>query len=560
MHPDLVCTAGFQTTNHFAHRFAGLGTALPRREIMRNSWFRRDRAIDTHAHRHARVAADRAIDLPRRHKQAVNQCNIFASHAARLQLTHKMRLSQIVARHHHQTGRVLVQTVHDPGSRNPRQLRITVQEAVQQRAMPVSCTGVRDQPCGLVHHNPVRAFADDIEGDRLGRKGQAFRRGLLPYCDDIARPDDLADLGSSAVDVHPARLDPALQTVTRMAIQQRGQHFIESIGSRADRHSYTLGFIICREAGIINGWDVCVGHEARSYNSACHPNTKEPNLVIFRTAALSNRPALRGSLLRAAVALSVALTVAGCSGTDTKYDKTAGWSAEQLYADAQAEMDAGAWNDARDRLTAIESRYPFGVYAQQALINLAYVNWKDGENEQALAAIDRFQQMYPNHPGTDYMLYLKGLINFTPASAFMSDLTGQDPAERDPKGLRASYDAFNQLIQRYPQSKYTPDAQQRVTWLVNAIAMNEVYVARYYYERGAYVAAANRAQTVITDFEGAPASEEALVLMSASYDKLGMTDLKNDADRVLKTNYPNSTLDPQTLLTDKSWWNPFSWK
>lgn len=279
--------------------------------------------------------------------------------------------------------------------------------------------------------------------------------------------------------------------------------------------------------------------------------------MIFRTAALSNRLAKRSSLLRAAVALTVVLTVAGCSGTDTKYDKTAGWSAEQLYADAKMEMDAGAWNDARDRLTAIESRYPFGVYAQQALIDLAYVNWKDNENEQALAAIGRFQQMYPNHPGTDYILYLKGLISFTPASAFMSNMTGQDPAERDPKGLRASYDAFSELIQRFPQSKYTPDAEKRVTWLVNAIAMNEVYVARYYFERGAYVAAANRAQSVITDFEGVPASEEALVIMASAYDKLGMTDLRDDAQRVLKTNFPNSTVTTDSLFNQKSWWNPF---
>ena len=282
--------------------------------------------------------------------------------------------------------------------------------------------------------------------------------------------------------------------------------------------------------------------------------------MIFRPAAPPNRPARRGSFLRAAAALSVVLAVAGCSGTDTKYDKTAGWSAEQLYADAKAETAAGAWNEARDRLTAIESRYPFGVYAQQALIDLAYVNWKDGENEQALAAIDRFQQMYPNHPGTDYMLYLKGLINFTPASAFMSNLTGQDPAERDPKGLRASYDAFNELIKRYPGSKYTPDAEKRVTWLVNAIAMNEVYVARYYYERGAYVAAANRAQTVITDFEGAPAAEEALVIMVASYDKLGLTELRDDAKRVLDQNFPNSKFYEQGLdEPGGSYWNPINW-
>ncbi|ARP97494.1 outer membrane protein assembly factor BamD [Bordetella genomosp. 13] len=264
--------------------------------------------------------------------------------------------------------------------------------------------------------------------------------------------------------------------------------------------------------------------------------------------------------MRAAIALSAALLVAGCGGTNSEYDPTAGWSAEQLYADAKEEVQSGNWDQARTRLTSIESRYPFSIHAQQALIELAYVNWKDGENEQALSAIDRFQQLYPNHPGTDYMLYLKGLINFTPASAFMTNITGQDPAERDPKGLRASYDAFADLVKRYPDSRYTPDAQQRMTWLVNAIAMNEVYVARYYYERGAYVAAVNRAQTVITDFEGVPAAEEALYILQLSYDKLGMTDLKGDAQRVLKQNYPNSKFETEGLSADKSWWNPFSWR
>jgi outer membrane protein assembly factor BamD len=266
-----------------------------------------------------------------------------------------------------------------------------------------------------------------------------------------------------------------------------------------------------------------------------------------------------GSVARLCLALALTLAVAACGTSGAKYDKTAGWSAEQLYNDAKMEMDAGNWKDARDRLTAVESRYPFGIYAQQALMNLAYVNWKDGENEQALAAIDRFQQLYPNHPGTDYMLYLKGLINFTPASAFMTNLTGQDPSERDPKGLRASYDAFNELIKRFPDSKYTADAKLRVTWLVNAIAMNEVHVARYYYERGAYVAAANRAQTVITDFQSAEASEEALYILYKSYEKLNMPQLEKDAKRVLDTNFPQSKYPSEGFAPDKNWWDPWGW-
>ena len=282
--------------------------------------------------------------------------------------------------------------------------------------------------------------------------------------------------------------------------------------------------------------------------------------MIQLFAAPSIRSSFSNSALRMLVALLAVLAIAGCGTSNTKYDKTANWSAEQLYADAKEEMSAGNWKNARERLTAIESRYPFGVYAQQALLDLAYVNWKDSENDQALSALERFQQLYPNHQGTDYALYLKGLLSFTPASAFMSHLTGQDPSERDPKGLRASYDAFNELIKRFPDSKYAPDASKRLNWLANTIAMNEVHTARYYFERGAYLAAANRAQTVITDFEGVPATEEALYILVKSYRQLSMTDLQNDAQRVLDKNFPNSSFNPQQDFVEKnkSWWNPFS--
>lgn len=274
----------------------------------------------------------------------------------------------------------------------------------------------------------------------------------------------------------------------------------------------------------------------------------------FRSGRSFSRSVLLPILLGSAVLLSA------CGTAGRERDVTATWTAEQLYQDAKSEIDSGNWTAARTRLVSLESRYPFGVYAQQAMIDLAYVNYRDSEPEQALATIDRFQQQYPNHPGTDYMLYLKGLISFTPPSAFLSGFTGQDPSERDPKGLRQSYDAFNELISRYPDSKYAPEARERVAWLVNIIAMNEVHVARYYYERGAYLAAINRAQSVITDFEGVPATEEALKLMVLSYDKLGQADLRDDTQRVLLANFPGATLQMASNYDDKpSWWNPVSW-
>lgn len=279
------------------------------------------------------------------------------------------------------------------------------------------------------------------------------------------------------------------------------------------------------------------------------------NLNLFRFPGLNSLKRLRFAVL-ALVAMAL---VTGCGTFKAEQDKTAGWSAERLYQDAREEISAGNWKEARTRLEAVEARYPFGGYAQQSLIDQAYVNWKDEEPEQALAAIDRFQQQYPNHPGTDYMLYLKGLITFTPPSASFTKFTRQDPSERDPKGLRESYESFKELIERYPDSRYTADAKKRTVWLVSTVAQNEVHVAQYYYERGAYVAAANRAQTVITDFEGVAPAEKALYIMYLSYDKLGLTDLRDDAKRVLDQNFPDSKYYEQGLKEPTNLWNPVNW-
>lgn len=258
------------------------------------------------------------------------------------------------------------------------------------------------------------------------------------------------------------------------------------------------------------------------------------------------------------VAMVLALFLAGCSSWGgEEYDPTAGWTVERLYQDGREEMNSGNWTTAAERFTAVEARFPFGPFAQQSLINLAYVQWKQGEPEMALATISRFQRQYPNHPGSDYMLFLRGLILFTPPSARLAFLTRQDPAERDPRALRESYAAFEELITRYPTSRYADDAKKRMAWLVNSMAEHQLHAARFYYERSAYVAAINRAQAVITDYEGVPAKEEALYIIMMSYQKLDMNDLSKDAERVLLANYPNTELIAKGLpQTQRSWWNP----
>jgi len=257
-----------------------------------------------------------------------------------------------------------------------------------------------------------------------------------------------------------------------------------------------------------------------------------------------------------------ALMLAACSSTKTDDvdDATAAWNAQRLYQEARSAMLDSNWTQARTHLEAVESRFPFGGYAQQALIDLAYVNWKDEQPEQALATIDRFAQQYPNHSGTDYMLYLKGLITFTPPSAMFTSITQQDPSERDPKGLRESYQAFSELIGRFPDSRYTEDAKLRAAWLVDTLAQHEIHVAQYYFERSAWLAAINRAQTVLTDFWGVPVVEKALYIMVMSYDKLNLPELRDDAKRVLDENFPDSQYYRAGLTRPSgSWWNPLNW-
>ena len=255
--------------------------------------------------------------------------------------------------------------------------------------------------------------------------------------------------------------------------------------------------------------------------------------------------------------------LAACSSTQDKVnDETIGWSAPQLYEEARDNVRSRNWNTASTYLHTLSTRFPYSSYAQQAMIDEAYVLWRDDEPEKALVVIDRFNRLYPNHPNADYMLYLKGLITFTPPSAFLSSYTGQDPSERDPKGLRESYEAFKQLVERYPQSRYAEDSRLRLNWLINTIAENEVNVAQYYYERYGYVAAINRAQNVLSNFSGVTATERALYIMMMSYEKLGLNDQAQDARRVFMQNYPESVYLEKGLEGDSKWYDfltPAKW-
>ena len=260
------------------------------------------------------------------------------------------------------------------------------------------------------------------------------------------------------------------------------------------------------------------------------------------------------SLFRLLAALCLAALVAGCGLLPESKDETVGWSASKLYSEARDAQTDGAWDKAAKYLEKLEARYPYGRYAQQAQLELGYVYWKAEEPASAIAACDRFIKLHPNHPAVDYAYYLTGLVNFNEDLGFAGIVSSQDPTERDPKAARESFNAFRELATRFPNSKYTPDAIQRMNYLVNAMAANEVHVAHYYYRRGAYLAAANRAQGAIKTYPTAPATEEALFILVRSYDQLGMPDLRDDAERVMRKNFPDSRFYKEGLERKKAWW------
>jgi outer membrane protein assembly factor BamD len=257
---------------------------------------------------------------------------------------------------------------------------------------------------------------------------------------------------------------------------------------------------------------------------------------------------------RIAFLFALILALGGCSLFSGSGDETADWSAQKLYTNAKEAMGDGDYTKAVKYFETLEARYPYGKYAQQAQLDVAYAYFKDNEPASAIAACDRFIKLHPNHPSVDYAYYLKGLVNFNEDTGFLSALGKQDLSERDPKAAKESYEAFRELTTHFPDSKYTPDGLARMKYLSNALAGHEIHAARYYMKRGAYVAAVKRAKYTLENFPQAPSTEDALGILVWSYDAMGVNDLRDDARRVLEKNFPKSDWLKGVVDRDKGWW------
>lgn len=251
----------------------------------------------------------------------------------------------------------------------------------------------------------------------------------------------------------------------------------------------------------------------------------------------------------------IALIAIGLSACASKeIDETEGWSLNKLYSEAQAASASRDYDKAIEYYNKLEGRAAGTMLSQQAQLEAAYAMFKNDQKPESIAALERFMQLHPTSPALDYALYLKGAINFNDDLGYFGSISNQDLSERDQQAAKESFQTFNELVTRFPDSKYTSDARQRMVYIVNSLALSDVHIARYYYSRDAYVAAINRAQTAIQNYQQAPALEEALYILYMSYDKLGMPQQAEDAKRILEYNFPETEFLTKGFKNTRRWY------
>lgn len=265
------------------------------------------------------------------------------------------------------------------------------------------------------------------------------------------------------------------------------------------------------------------------------------------------------SFFRLSIFIGVLITVFGCASDS---DHTAGWSIEKLHEEAKSEMAAGAYEKAIGLYDKLEGRAAGTVLSQQAQLEKAFAQYKNNEPILAVATLDRFIRLNPVNPALDYALYLKGTINFNDDLGLLGGILKPDLSERDQLAARQSFEAFKELVTRFPESRYASDATARMQYIINTLAKSELNVAKYYMRTGACVAAVNRAQSVVQDFPASESVEEALGILVRCYDTLGLKELRDDNKRVLEMNFPNNPIlakpivkvPPSADPLKKPWW------
>jgi outer membrane protein assembly factor BamD len=241
----------------------------------------------------------------------------------------------------------------------------------------------------------------------------------------------------------------------------------------------------------------------------------------------------------------------GCASLEE--DPTINWSAEELYTNAKSRLDDKFYDQSIELYKNLDLRYPYGPFAEQGKIDIAYAYWKMNNSASALMACDRFIREHPDHENVDYVMYLKALVHFNDDKGLLGFFVSKNLAERDPGAAREAFDILRDLVKRFPDSRYAEDAQLRMAYLVNTLAEHEVSVANYYFRRGAFVASINRAQSVIENYPRAPAAREALEVLALSYERSGLVESKQKIEAIIDVNFPGLR-QVKTEDAERSWW------
>lgn len=257
------------------------------------------------------------------------------------------------------------------------------------------------------------------------------------------------------------------------------------------------------------------------------------------------------SNLRTLVIVLATTAVLAVSGCGNKTKELVG-NPDKLYEAAKRASDNGNYRDAIAYYEQLEARFPFSNPSRQGQLDLMYAYYKNREPESAIDQADQFIRENPAHPRVDYAYYIKGLVQFERNPNFIERWFNADLSQRPPIDARKSFQAFQTLLQRFPNSEYAEDSRQRMIFLRNRLASYEVYVAEYYLKRGAYVGAINRCKYTIENYDGSPQVRRALEIMASSYTRLGMQDLAAESQKVLRENFAGVVDANQTK--DKAWW------
>lgn len=240
--------------------------------------------------------------------------------------------------------------------------------------------------------------------------------------------------------------------------------------------------------------------------------------------------------------LLIVIFLTGCASSGGIDDETYGFTVAELYQEAKKLLNSGDYDSAIQYYEKLESRFPYGTYAERARLEIAYAYYKSDSTETAIISADRFIKLHPNHENVDYAYYLRGLASFDGTKGLLDRLFDQEPSERDSKSIRRAFNYFSELVQRFPKSRYIADTIKRMKMLRENLASYEIHVANYYQRQKAYLAAANRAKYIIKNYQGSSAIPDALAIMINAYRKLGLHELANDAYRVLQLNHPEHQL------------------